>query len=164
MAGIDPALRTAIRAAVLAETPWPLVVHGPAGCGKTCAALCVLDHAGGEYHTAAGLCETIIRAQQGRLEWSHEGRGGMLWPEQFWRKLAAASLVVLDELGSRERVSDHHYECVKRVLDDRAGKPLIVLSNLGLEKIASLYDDRIASRLAAGTVVRMEGDDRRLQR
>ena len=30
--------------------------------------------------------------------------------------------------------------------------------------LAGMYDDRIASRLAAGTVVKVEGPDRRLER
>ncbi len=157
-------LRRQIRLAVTGEAPWPLFVHGPAGTGKSCAALCLLDYAafGGEYFSTPGLCETVTRSQQGRLEWSHEGRGGTLWPEQFWKRMASAALVVMDELGCREKVTDHHYECVKRLIDDRHGKPLVVLSNLDLETLTVLYDDRVASRLAAGTVVMLEGDDRRL--
>jgi hypothetical protein len=73
-----------------------------------------------------------------------------------------SSLVVLDELGSRANVTDTHYECVQRVLDMREGQPLILISNKSIAEIGSLYDARIASRCEAGTVVKLEGRDRRL--
>ena len=72
--------------------------------------------------------------------------------------------VILDEIGGRDRVSDHHYEAVKTLLDVRQGKPLMVLSNLGLSEIEKVYDDRIASRLATGTIVRVDAKDRRLHK
>lgn len=147
---------------VSGKNPWPLFLYGPVGTGKTCAALCLLDWAGGEYWTVAGLCAMLIQCQQGRLEWSHEGRGGTIWPERFWRMVRQAPLVVLDELGCRGNVSDAHYEAVKTVVDERAGLPLVVLSNLSLEGVEKGYDDRIASRLALGTVIHLQGMDRRL--
>jgi DNA replication protein DnaC len=156
-------VRRSVRALVAGELPWPLFLEGPAGVGKTSAALAMLDHAGGEYHTAAGLCATLIRSQQGRLEWHREGRGGVVWPEKFWERYAAAPLVVLDELGCRATVSEFHYEAVKQAIDERHGKPLVVISNLTLGDVAKVYDDRVFSRLAAGTVVRMEGRDRRIE-
>ncbi len=156
-------LRAAIRLLVQGEGDWPLFVVGPPGTGKTCAALCLLDYAGGEYHTTPGLCETLIRSAAGRLEWHTGGRGGMLWPETFWARLKAAPLVVLDELGARDRVSDHHYEAVKRVLDERHNKPLVFLSNLDLATLERVYDDRLASRIAAGTVVKVGGPDQRIR-
>jgi DNA replication protein DnaC len=164
IAGIPQALRVDLRACVVGEAPWPLFIHGPAGVGKTCAGLCLLDYAGGEYHTAAGLCALLIQSQQGRLEWHHEGYGGTLWPEKLWQRLRRAPLVVLDEIGGRDRISEHHYEAVKTLLDERAGRPLLVMSNLSVPEIERLYDDRIASRLAAGTVVELTGQDRRLAR
>jgi DNA replication protein DnaC len=154
--------REAVRACVRAATPWPLLIQGPVGTGKTCAALVLLDHTpGGLYYSTGELCDTLIRAQQGRLEWSHEGRGGTRWPEQVWSDLAKAPLVVLDELGARERVSDAHYDAVKRLLDERHGTPLLLLSNHDLGALALLYDDRIASRIGGGTVCRLDGPDRR---
>lgn len=143
------------------KLPWPLFLHGPAGTGKTCTGLCLLDFAGGEFYTVAGLCSTLIQAQQGRLEWSHEGRGGNLWPEQVWDRIAKAPLLVLDDLGGRDKVTDAHYETVKTAIDERHGKPFVVTSNLSLKKISALYDERIFSRLSAGTVLHLEGQDRR---
>jgi hypothetical protein len=142
--------------------PWPLFLCGLAGTGKTCAALCLLDYSGGEYHTVSGLCDLVIRAQQGRLEWFSGGYGGKVWPEKLWESLANTPLLVLDELGTREKVSDQHYEVVKNCIDKRHGKPLVVISNLELDRVAAIYDDRISSRLVAGTVFEFTGKDRRL--
>lgn len=136
------------------------MVHGTAGVGKTCAALCLLDYADGttDYFTAADLCETLIYAQQGKLS----DDDGTIYPSTLWRKIRRSVLVVLDEIACRDRVSDHHYEAVKRLIDERHGRPLVVCSNLDLSRVEKVYDDRIASRLAAGTVVGVVGEDRRL--
>ncbi len=161
---VDPSLRGELRRLAVGESPWPLFLHGLPGRGKTAAVLCLLDHAQGRtrYHTAADLADLLIRAQQGRL-WDEEDRDQVtVWPSDFWAALRKASLVALDEIGARNVVSDHHYECVKRVLDERHGLPLAVVSNLDLGEIGRLYDARIASRLAAGTVVHLKGRDRRV--
>lgn len=159
---IDTNLRAKIRGLVMGELRWPLFVHGPAGTGKTCAALCLLDYAGGMYFTTCGLAETRTQVQQGRLEYYHESRGGIMSTERWWRDIRRAPLFVLDELGARDRVSDHVYETAYLCIDERGGLPLVVLSNWGLEKIAQLFDDRVASRLSKGTVVELTGQDRRL--
>lgn len=164
MREVPEALRQTIRLLVDGEAPWPLFLHGPAGTGKTCAALALLDYAEGEYLTAEGMAARLIESQQGRLTWYKDGHGGNLWPEHVWREYRCAPLVVLDEIGARERVSDHHYDCVKRMLDERDGWPLVVISNMDTGQLVRVYDERVVSRLAAGTVVRLEGEDRRLRR
>ena len=63
----------------------------------------------------------------------------------------------------RQRVSDYGYGSVKRLIDQREGKPLLVLSNLGIDAVSRLYDDRISSRLGGGTLVRVGNRDRRLE-
>lgn len=160
---IDDPTRASIRKLVNGELPWPLFLWGLAGRGKTCAALCLLDHAGGEYWTVARLCADLIEASKDHLYWHQEGRSGFVHPAHIWERIEKAPLVVLDELGARERVSDHHYETVQRVLDDRQGQPLVCISNLDEMGITKLYDDRILSRLASGTVIQLQGDDRRLR-
>ncbi len=160
---IDSALREAIRALVAGQSRWPLFLHGPVGTGKTCAALCLLDYSEGDYFTVTSLCATVIQSQQGRLEWTNEARGGTIWPEQFWRGVSRAPLIVLDELGCRERPSDAHYDAVKQCVDERMGKPFVAISNHGPAALAKLYDDRIASRLACGTVIGLRGADRRIE-
>lgn len=150
---IDADLRATIRTLIAGQSPWPLVLLGPAGTGKSCAALCLLDVAGGWYFTVAELCEEFIHAQQRQIETT---------TRRLWERLEQTRLVVVDELGARERVSDHHYDTVKRLLDKRENRPLVCISNHSLERLSQLYDDRLASRLAYGTVLTLHGKDRRL--
>ena len=163
IAEIDPAIRAAIRGLVSGELAWPFMVHGSVGTGKTCAMLALLDYAGGEYWSVSNLCQYMNRAAMGRVEWSKEGRGGTLWPEMIWGRIGKAPLIVLDEIGCRSQVSDAHYEVVKEMIDVRHRKPFAVISNLDLATLGKLYDDRIVSRLSAGTVIELSGPDRRLE-
>lgn len=162
---IDESLREQIRGLILGNLPWPLLIHGPAGRGKTCAALCLLDYAGGWYRTIADLADELIEITSGTRKTegpAGEGGGMTITATTFWERIAKQPLIVLDELGAKMSVSDHHYTAVKRLLDHRERKPLIVLSNLDLDGINKVYDDRIASRCASGTVVKLGGADRRL--
>lgn len=164
LAAIPDHVRRAIRGCLTGETNWPLFLHGPAGTGKTCAALCLLDHVGGEYFTVGDLCEKLNQSAMGRLEWSREGRGGTLWPDRFRLiYLSQPVLLVLDELGLRDTVSDAHYESVYRAVELRMGRPFVVISNHPLERLEKIYDARTVSRLGAGTLVEVSGADRRLQ-
>jgi DNA replication protein DnaC len=156
----EPA-RSVIRDVCTGVKPWPLTLWGGVGSGKSCAALCVLDRCifSRRYYTVSEFCERARLADRGELE-------GMsitgFW--DYWRN---ADITCLDELGSRsnrEKVSDHHYDTVKRAIDTRHRQPAIWISNLSLEELAQVYDDRIASRLSEGTVVAMNGKDRRLNK
>lgn len=144
-----------------AESKWPLLLIGPAGTGKTSAALCLLDHAGGLYFTATGLCDAVIASQRGSLT-TNGPEARPLNPEAFWRELGASALVVLDELGSREQASDFQRETIQKALDLRENRPFVGLSNLTLDRLHDCYDERIASRLASGTVFWLERPDQRL--
>lgn len=144
------------------QRPWPLFLHGGAGRGKTCAALCMLDRSGGAYYSAGEMCDVVMQAIKGTLRGRQHG--GKIAPDALWAEWARMNLFVLDELGSREKVGDFIYDTTKRLVDIRSGKPLIVISNLDLPTLAVLYDDRLTSRLAAGTVVHLLGEDRRMQR
>lgn len=141
--------------------PWPLFIWGAPGTGKTCAALWLLDRAGGMYFTAGGLNADLISAYKGTLETPREHRS--ISASGLWQEISNTDLVVLDELGARSVVSEHQYDAVKRVLDEREGRPLICISNLPVESLEAIYDDRVASRLVAGTLVHLDGPDRRLR-
>jgi DNA replication protein DnaC len=117
----------------------------------------MIDRYGGWYLTVAEFCEMIIEGQKGSLTWS-SGYKRTLY--EVWRDVRRANLLALDELGARMNVSDHHYECVKRLMDAREGKPTVYISNFAVAELATVYDDRIASRLAFGTVLACQGDRR----
>lgn len=141
--------------------PWPLTLVGDVGTGKTCAALCLLDRCSGgrRFYTVVKLCEELIDVQAGRREYSEQPDTLARW----WARWSEVSCTVLDELGARERVSDFQYESVKRAIDERENKPAIFISNLTVDGLERVYDDRIASRLAGGTTIEFAGGDRRIQ-
>lgn len=154
---VDTDVRRQVNSVCSGESPWPLVLLGSAGCGKTCIGLLLADYYGHIYHTAADWCQRVADATFGRLR-SESGYG--ISAHEVWHDWSDCRLAVLDELGTRERASEHHYETVKRCIDSRECKPAVFISNLDLCAIQEVYDDRISSRLAGGTVITMEGDRR----
>ena len=104
------------------------------------------------FWTVERLCEHLIACDKGQVD-----TGGIhpvtVSRREYWSELERSRLVVLDELGTRTNVTDHHAEVVKRVLDIREGRPLVIISNLRASELESVYGDRIASRAAAGTII-----------
>lgn len=155
-------LRSVLRGLIQGTSPWPLFLFGSVGSGKTMAALCVLDYAGGDYYTAARLNESVLQSREGQLTVRGESGPTTIWPDKFWRLIEKSKLVVVDEIGCRDRATDFQYETLQRVIDDREGSPAIFISNLASAKLAEIYDDRIVSRLCRGTVLELSGKDQRL--
>jgi len=158
---VDAALAERLIQLCDGDAPWPLLVHGPAGTGKTCAALAILDHIASRsigYRTASDFVQIAMDAERGKRErWPRT-------PTEGWSWWVEREVTVIDELGSRSNVADWSYEIIKRAIDTRHGKPAIWLSNLSPAELESVYDDRIVSRLCEGTVFHLDGEDRRLQR
>ncbi|MGB2985453.1 MAG: hypothetical protein WBE26_06175 [Phycisphaerae bacterium] len=154
---IHAELRNVIRKVIGADKPWPLFMCGEAGSGKSCAALCMVDVFGDWYVTLAELCEMLLLSMRDQLVWSS---GAKRSTADVWQDWSRAHLAVLDEIGARSNVSDFHYESLKRAIDIREGKPAVFISNHDPAEIAVTYDDRIASRLASGSVVEVVGDRR----
>jgi len=142
------------------ELPWPLTVWGSAGTGKTCFGLTLVDYCGGFFWSTDDFCEVMADAKMGRL--TTPGAQREISATELWQELACTSLVVLDELGTTKEISDHHYRSVKRLLDLRENLPMVVMMNVPLYQIAVSYGEPVASRLAGGTVCKLEGQDRRL--
>lgn len=151
-----------LAAVVEGRSPWPLYLYGGVGVGKTCAALALADYVPETlYETEASHGELCTQAASGRLEWYREGVGGVLTQNQLWRGYRRAPLVILDEIGSREKVSDFRYECLYRLVDERDGLPTILIGNCSLADLAAVYDERITSRIGVGTVVFADLPDQR---
>jgi len=156
LAGVDERLWRRLMDVCTAGGPWPITLIGGVGVGKTCAALCMLDRVSRmrQYRTVADLVLAVNNWRRGNSVSPSEG--------EVWRWWQRAAFTVLDELGARDRVSDAAYEIVKKAIDLRQNKPSVFISNKGLDDLARVYDDRIASRLNAGTVIDLSGwKDRR---
>jgi DNA replication protein DnaC len=149
--------RDTLRKAVLGYVRWPVFFTGEAGSGKTCLALAMLDFYNGMYYTTARWCERVRDAETGRLQ---SRNGYSITRPEVWQDWERADIVVLDELGKRGIVSDHHYDTVQRCIDSREGQPAIFISNLSLKRLRAGYDDSMASRLGGGTVRTFKGDKR----
>lgn len=148
---------------------WPLLLHGPAGTGKTCVALCILDYARAYPRTFPGwspaymVCSDWTAAVTQARIGAYEPMGCRcpIREHELWEWYEKKSVVCIDEIGTRQTVSDTAYEVLKLSLDRREGLPLIVVSNLDLDGLAKTYDDRIASRLSAGVRMKFTGEDMR---
>jgi len=160
MIEVPESLREVFRKLCREQLPWPLIINGPAGVGKTCAALCLVDYVpSGEFLTEAQLYEHLnARREDGGLQ-------------DLWRQITKAGLFVLDEFGSKTNPSAFQFESMLRFLEKRTALPTILTTNINsrdagdlLGDISQTYDDRIASRLSAGTVFFLKGEDLRLKR
>jgi hypothetical protein len=166
LAGIHPAVRAELRGLVRGEAPWPLTLVGAAGRGKTCAALVLLDYCAGQtaYRTFPAFSRQFAEVLCGKA--FSRGENGTSYPltsQSFWLLASSPELLVLDEVGMREVVSDTAYESLWSLLECRRGRPLVLVSNLDLEALARVYDGRITSRLTMGTVLTIKGPDRRAE-
>jgi len=151
-------LATEIRLCCEGVKPWPLFIHGEAGSGKTCAALALSDRTDSYYAITSEFVQRMRDAEFGRL---YSESGYTVSTLQLWRDWTRPDVAILDEIGTRDRVTDYHYEVIKACLDKREGRPCVYISNHSLKTIAETYDDRVASRLSAGTIVECVGDLRR---
>lgn len=157
---IAAATRLVMSELVQGFRPWPLLLTGQTGSGKTCAALCMIDAYGGWYRTCLAWCEELALAKRGEFFKRYANCEVKIFPNALRQDWTNQPLVALDDLGVRDKPTDHERETVKEALDGREGLPAVFISNLSLLELAKVYDDRIASRLGAGTVVEMQGDRR----
>lgn len=162
-------VRQAISECAAGASPWPLLLYGPVGTGKTCAAICVCDAVVGSFafYGANDLAVLIFQATYAGLH-RDDGvsrRAPRVYPHEIWSGWEMATVAVLDDLGTAERknVGHTHYETVKKAIESRDGAPLILTANVTPGELATIYDDRVASRAASGTVVRVDGHDRRIE-
>jgi len=108
----------------------------------------------------------LIDADNGKLVEKVDQEIRRVSSQQLWRGMEKAKLVVIDELGARidkttGTASEHMYESIKELVDKRYAKPLVLLSNLTLSQISKVFDDRLADRIAQGTIVELKGKSRR---
>ena len=179
MADVDDGLRKTFRSLITGAAPWPLYLWGPAGTGKTSAALVLLDYCGEgswridpdihDFHHGYTEMRSLAALKIGAENGRHSYEYGVpekysCWPNMLrqWRKLP---LVVVDEIGVGGNVADFKLDTLLEVLNTRCDspvRPMVVTSNLDPVEVERVYDDRVASRILAGTVYKLTGDDRRI--
>lgn len=77
--------------------------------------------------------------------------------------LGRCELLVIDEIGAREKASDAEIDVLHTLLSAREGRPTILVSNRQLSELATLYGAAIVSRISAGTAIEVAGPDRRVE-
>lgn len=146
---IEPGLAQCLLDFASGQHAWPLLLHGGVGSGKTCAALALSDLcASVEFETIGTICDRVMRRD-----------------DHVWESLRETEVLIVDELGQRNNVTDLEHTTLARLLDEREGyndSVGVYLTNHDPEGLRQLYDDRIVSRLLAGTSYHAIGRDRRV--
>lgn len=124
------------------------------------AAFCLCDAIGEfEYRTLPQACSELIAAGNDQ----HYEDGIMVTKQAWWHRWSTVRFAVIDEIGvaDKNKVSGWKYDTLKDCVDNRVGLPLMVLSNLELDAIGQVYDERMVDRLGAGTLVELRGPSMR---
>ena len=134
--------------AVQREAAWPLYIYGNPGSGKTCIAALIYE--------AFTRRPMWSRADDFLLEYVDRGDGR----KALQAKVEGTPCLFLDDLGVRPPTPPM-LQAIFDVLEMRKGRPVVIVSNHDLRKLSEIYDERIVSRLSAGTVLEIRGQDRR---
>jgi len=148
-----------------------IIISGPCGTGKTLLGLGVfLDWYATEL-TESSAADSLSPPQKGLFVSSQDlarelaqlGRRGEF---KFLQKYDAYDFLFIDDFGA-ELSNDRSRHVFSVLIDQRYRRVrrILITTNLTLQDLAKLYDDRMASRIAAMcTTIRLEGLDRRLVR
>ena len=150
---------------IIQRSRWPLYVFGQQGRGKSC--LAALIHQ--VWPTRAVwldvsdlLSQVKTCRRNGLVEIAGpDGRYFEFSEAALFDRFGNAGLLVLDDIGIRTP-TDVDIEIITRAVNARAGKPLIVTSNLKPDELNAAFGARLASRLLAGVPLCLAGSDRRL--
>lgn len=165
---VSPELAEAFKGCRNGQAPWPLMVHGSVGCGKTRFGYLCHDWYGGIFADFSKLLAEYVGVRRGtlRAEQSDILPTGGDWfvRDGYWiDALKRPRILILDDIGRRsDTEAATARELLSRLLDAREGMPSLLISNLAPSQLETVYDDRVASRMCAGTVVECVGQDRRI--
>lgn len=166
--GLSPELLVHVVDVIRAKH-WPLYIAGGAGVGKTCVAALLYQRCRRQpmWLRADDLLLALAtgRSSKELMHVDSINEDGKLVRKlvtfgQYQRRLAEVPWLFLDDLGIRSP-TDAMRQYMFDLLEYRKGLPLVITSNLSPEGLAEMYDDRIISRLTAGTVLEIDGEDRR---
>lgn len=136
-----------------------LLFTGPPGIGKTFTSNCITNALMAKgysiiYITAAHLISTVqdqlFRDSKSQFE--------------VFRPFSLCDLLIIDDLGA-EYINDYGQRQLYEVIDERLNNQqnMIISTNLSVEKIREIYDERLSSRITGNfNVYPFFGDDIRL--
>lgn len=108
------------------------------------------------------FANTAIQAAKGE-EVSYMASNGskvLMSGAGWWNWLDRVGLLIIDEIGSGY-VGEWRSEDFWKLLELRAGRPLIMTGNDTIGTISQRFDLKVASRIMAGTIIGITGQDRR---
>ena len=152
---------------IAAKPMWPVFLWGAQGRGKSVASRILMQaYTGKAYATDYSLWvggepykNRLVTCSEAIKNYMDELISGRTAFRKSW---CNSPLVVLDDLATRV-LTDAQLDALLQIINVRDGKPLVVTCNLKLEEVRdALKDARIPSRLSAGYVVEVTGNDRRL--
>lgn len=167
---VPDVLADAFRDCRFGASPWPLFVFGGAGVGKSRFGMLVRDWYGGCYCDFADLLAEYVLIRRGLLV----ADDAHFWPEsgtyninegRWIQGLRTPRMFILDDIGRKsDTEAGTAVDLLTRFLDVRDGHPTVVISNHDIPKLAEVYeDDRVISRLSAGSACEVVGPDMRVQ-
>ena len=139
-------------------------ISGPCGTGKTHLAVALLIEWAG-FKQPQRFAENPVFLPA--VEFFSELKTAMdegIPDGQILSKYSSPSLLVIDDVGA-EKISDWSRQQFYTLIDRRyrSMRQTIITSNLGLQKVSELIDDRIASRVVEmGVIVTLTGPDQRV--
>lgn len=156
---VSPELLVIMQRLACGLSPWPLFLYGPSGTGKTCGSLLFSDIVIGSMYYSI---DDVIRAEM-LSDYSDDSR---IEKAQVWRNIKYSSLLIIDDIGERDKIGDLYTSVLKRILDLREVEQYgraIYISNQSPAELGKLMADRIMSRMMRGTKYLLDGSDRRAE-
>ena len=132
------------------QSEWPLYMYGRPGTGKTCLAALI--------YAAYKRQPLWRRADELLIEIGTSRADGY---GTLKTKLEGSPCVFLDDLGVRPP-TEAMTQALFDLMELRARRPLVIVSNHTPDALAKIYDERIVSRITAGTTLEIVGQDRRV--
>jgi DNA replication protein DnaC len=138
-----------------------LFIYGNSGVGKSHLMVAIVNHLCSIEHGCAAYVLAPEISIQLRNSFEDEFCDNSEY--QIIKRYRKNIIGAFDDIGAN-KVTDYVAESWYAIINYRYQEciPSIYSSNLSLDQISALMGDRIASRLASGTVFELKGDDRRL--
>lgn len=142
---------------------WPIYLFGNVGVGKTCVAAHFYREFDGsaKWMRFTQFCDRSAQLlRDGEATFWEGDQCYQYSRENWWESIGREGIYVIDDVGVGER-DVIRTEALWNLLEARTRKPLILTSNLHPDKLHDQYDQRIVSRIYAGTRIFLNGPDQR---